>query len=319
MLYITFGEQSYSIQKTIKKIAKNFLVTIDEMNFVRMDASEVSFIEMLDEISSSPLGYDKKVVSIENCAFLAKETKSIKEDKDYKELLSLLRSLTEDTVVIFSIYEKNIDTRGELYKIVNESGKIMSLESIGEGKWKEYVQAYVEKYNINIDVDALNELAKRTEADFALFRNTMDKLTLYTDHITYKDINLMVLKPLEENVFLIYNSLINKKSDDAIKIYRDLVAQNVEPITIVSTLAKQFRLLHEVKYLTKQRMKNTEVASLLNIKDTRASILMRQSYNIDDIKIQNTLEELYQLDLQIKSGQVDRYYAFELFLIKFNK
>lgn len=319
MLYILFGEQSYSIQKSIKKIAKNFLETIDEMNFVRLDASEVSFIEMLDEISSSPLGYDKKVVSIENCSFLAKETKSIKEDKDYKELLSLLRSLTEDTVVIFSIYEKNIDTKGELYKIVNESGKVMSLESVSEGKWKEYVQAYIDKYNINIDVDALNELAKRTEADFALFRNTMDKLTLYTDHITYNDINLMVLKPLEENVFLIYNSLINKKSDDAIKIYRDLVAQNVEPITIVSTLAKQFRLLHEVKYLTKQRMKNTEVASLLNIKDTRASILMRQSYNIDDIKIQNTLEELYQLDLQIKSGQVDRYYAFELFLIKFNK
>lgn len=319
MLYILFGEQSYSIQKSIKKIAKNFLETIDEMNFVRLDASEVSFIEMLDEISSSPLGYDKKVISIENCSFLAKETKSIKEDKDYKELLSLLRSLTEDTVVIFSIYEKNIDTKGELYKIVNESGKVMSLESVSEGKWKEYVQAYIDKYNINIDVDALNELAKRTEADFALFRNTMDKLTLYTDHITYNDINLMVLKPLEENVFLIYNSLINKKSDDAIKIYRDLMAQNVEPITIVSTLAKQFRLLHEVKYLTKQRMKNTEVASLLNIKDTRASILMRQSYNIDDIKIQNTLEELYQLDLQIKSGQVDRYYAFELFLIKFNK
>lgn len=319
MLYILFGEQSYSIQKSIKKIAKNFLETIDEMNFVRLDASEVSFIEMLDEISSSPLGYDKKVVSIENCSFLAKETKSLKEDKDYKELLSLLRSLTEETVVIFSIYEKTIDTKGELYKIVNESGKVMSLESVSEGKWKEYVQAYIDKYNINIDVDALNELAKRTEADFALFRNSMDKLTLYTDHITYNDINLMVLKPLEENVFLIYNSLINKKSDDAIKIYRDLVAQNVEPITIVSTLAKQFRLLHEVKYLTKQRMKNTEVASLLNIKDTRASILMRQSYNIDDIKIQNTLEELYQLDLQIKSGQVDRYYAFELFLIKFNK
>jgi len=319
MLYILFGEQSYSIQKSIKKIAKNFLETIDEMNFVRLDASEVSFIEMLDEISSSPLGYDKKIVSIENCSFLAKETKSLKEDKEYKELLSLLRSLTEDTVVIFSIYEKNIDTKGELYKIANESGKVMSLESVSEGKWKEYVQAYIDKYNINIDVDALNELAKRTEADFALFRNTMDKLTLYTDHITYNDINLMVLKPLEENVFLIYNSLINKKSDDAIKIYRDLVAQNVEPITIVSTLAKQFRLLHEVKYLTKQRMKNTEVASLLNIKDTRASILMRQSYNIDDIKIQNTLEELYQLDLQIKSGQVDRYYAFELFLIKFNK
>ena len=41
--------------------------------------------------------------------------------------------------------------------------------------------------------------------------------------------------------------------------------------------------------------------------------------NIDDKKIRRTLDELYNLDFQIKSGQVDRHYALELFLIKFNQ
>ena len=98
MLYILFGEQSYSIQKSIKKIAKNFLETIDEMNFVRLDASEVSFIEMLDEISSSPLGYDKKVVSLENCYFLLKPKprNKIEQDQDYDLLKKYILESYDD-------------------------------------------------------------------------------------------------------------------------------------------------------------------------------------------------------------------------------
>ena len=42
------------------------------------------------------------------------------------------------------------------------------------------------------------------------------------------------------------------------KIYRDLVTQNVEPVRIISTLANQFRLLHEVKYLVSQKMNAKE-------------------------------------------------------------
>jgi len=48
-------------------------------------------------------------------------------------------------------------------------------------------------------------------------------------------------------------------------------------------------------------------------------VISRQVYGIDDKKIRNTLDELYNLDFQIKSGQVDRHYALELFLIKFNQ
>ena len=35
--------------------------------------------------------------------------------------------------------------------------------------------------------------------------------------------------------------------------------------------------------------------------------------------IYRTLDDLFNLDLQIKSGLVDRFYAFELFLINFKR
>ena len=47
--------------------------------------------------------------------------------------------------------------------------------------------------------------------------------------------------------------------------------------------------------------------------------LRAESFVISGKRILQTLEDLYQLDWQIKSGLVDRYYSFELFLINFKR
>lgn len=319
MLYVIYGEQPFTIQNRYKKIAKEALGEIDQLNYVRLDMGEISYQDLIDEATLIPLGYDKKVVVVENCLFLAKETKSLRENKEYKEFLAFLRNIDDSLILILTLYQIDVDTKSAVLATANEYGKVLALTPVTEDQWKDYVEQYILKHDIHIDIDALNELTKRTAGDVALFRNTIDKLTLYTDHITYKDINLMVVKPLEENIFLIYNNLISKKNDLAIKVYRDLIAQNVEPITIIGTLAKQFRLLHQIKYLVKEKKTNKDIASILNIKESRATVIMRQTYSIDEKIIRGALEDLYQLDYQIKSGQVDRHYALELFLIKFNK
>ena len=319
MLYLIYGNQPFTIQHRFKSIAKEVLGTPDEMNYVKLDATEVSLQAIIDEATLTPLGYDSKVVVVENCNFLVKETKTLKESKEYKEFLSYLKNIDEMTTLILTVYESDIDKKGSVINIVNEVGKVLCLGQVSEDQWLDYVYSLIKKSGAEIDKDAASELARRTGGDVALLRNTVNKLILYTPHITYADINLMVVKPLEENVFLIYNNLISKKEDFAIKVYRDLVEQNIEPVRIISTLANQFRLLHEVKYLVSQRMNNKDIADTLKIKETRAAVIARQVYSIDEKKIRRTLDELFNLDYQIKSGQVDRYYALEMFLIKFNQ
>lgn len=319
MIYIIYGDQAYRIKSHIKHIAKEVLKEIDNLNYVKLDYLESSFREIIDEASLVALGYDHKVVVVDNATFLAKETKSLKNDKEYLEFISLIKSLDESITLILALNDTSIDIKNEIYNYVDSNGKILSLLPVKDEEWVTYVNNQVNKYQLNIARDALYELAKRTAGDVGLFKNTLDKLLIYGEPISMKELNLLVDKPLEDNVFLIYNNLISKHTDMALRVYHDLVDQNVEPIRIISTLGNQFRLLLEIKYLVSIRKSNKEIAEILAIKESRAGVIARQCFNIDEYRIRNALENLYQLDLQIKSGLVDRYYALELFLIKFNE
>ena len=129
----------------------------------------------------------------------------------------------------------------------------------------------------------------------------------------------MVVRPLEDNTFLIFNYLITGKNADAVKLFRDLRVSNVEPVTLISMLGNQFRLLDQVYYLFKNGRTDEEIAKELNIKPIRAQILRKNTGLVSEKAIHRTLKDLFDLDLQIKSGLVDRFYAFELFLINFKR
>ena len=193
----------------------------------------------------------------------------------------------------------------------------MQIADLDEKDWNEYVKTYLSKHNIVIDRDAVEELAVRTAGDVGLFKNSVQVLTLYTDHIRYKDVILMVNKPLDENAFLIFNLLIDKRNAEAVALFRDLKVQNVQVATLISQLGNQFRLLSQISYLSRKRMSKDEIASELKIKPGRVYVLSKLLPLISDKTIKDTLDTLYQLDLDIKSGLVDRNYGFELFLLKF--
>ena len=118
---------------------------------------------------------------------------------------------------------------------------------------------------------------------------------------------------------LLFNYLIDNKNIEAVGLYRDLKNSNVEPVTLISMIGNQFRLLNRVSYLAKHGYDNDGIAQELNINPIRAKILRKNSMVISQKRINQTLEDLYQLDLQIKSGLVDRFYSFELFLINFRR
>ena len=326
MIYLVYSNQSSEIKKVIKAIAKQTLPERDEMNFVRYDGNSALVQEFVDDANYVPLGYDKKVVAVDNCYFLIKPKprNKIESDQDYKVLVAYLRNPNPDCDLILTVPTTSIDTNNEIFKIISEHGKITEIKDPDAKEWNKYVKATVEDYikknpDCRIDSDALLELTDRTAGDIPLLRNSVIKLFLYTKHITYEDVLLMVTRPLEENTFQIFNYLLENKNDKAIGLFRDLRVNNVEPVTLIGMLANQFRLLNEVVYLSKNNYSNDDIAKELGIKPIRAQILKRQTYTLSEKAIHRTLDDLFNLDLQIKSGQVDRFYAFELFLINFKR
>ncbi len=323
MIYLIYGNQSPTIKNQIRKIGEAFLgeEKPDELNFVKLDGHNAPVQDAVDECKYVSLGYEKKVVSLENCYFLLKPKprNKIEADQNYDELEDYLTNNSGDTdaCLILSVTSSTVDEKSNLFKLIKEKGKLVQIVDPDERGWNEYVKAYLAKHNIVIDKDAVMELADRTSGDVGLFQNSVQVLTLYTDHIRYKDVILMVNKPLEDNAFLIFNLLMDNKNAEAVSLFRDLKVKAIQSPTLIAQLGNQFRLLSQVYYLSKKRMSKEDIASELKIKPGRVYILAKLIPLISLNTIQKTLDDLYQLDLDIKSGLVDRDYGFELFLLKF--
>lgn len=320
MVYLIYGNQTATIRNRIASIVKEKLPQKDDMNYVSYDGANTLIQECIDDANSLPLGYDHKIVVVDFCYFLLKPQprNKIEADQNYPVLINFINHPSEECDLILTVPSLTIDKSSEIFKAISQNGKTFEILDPNPEQWKDYVSRYCrDSKSLKIDNDALQELSDRTSGDVALFQNSVAKLMLYTDHITYDDVTLMVTRPLEENAFLIFNYLLQGKNAQAIGLFRDLQTANVEPITLIGMLANQFRLLNQVSFLYKKRLNKDEIGKELNIKPIRAQILMRSVNVISQTRICQTLDDLFNLDLQIKSGLVDRYFAFELFLINF--
>jgi len=325
MIYLISGRQNIRLKSQMKSIVKKSIKEIDPMNFVKIDASMTLVQEIVDEANSLPLGYDNKAVVVDNPYFLLKERSKVKieSDQDYDKLIDYINHPDNNCDLIFLVNtsESDIDKKNNIYQAIEKNGQIIALNEPKENEWHQVVAHYFkEKWpDTIIDSDAIYELARRTEGDYASLFNNGSKLALYTNHIRFDDVTLMVTRPLEENAYLLFNYLIENKNIDAVSLFRDLKNANVEPVTLISMIANQFRLLNRVSYLAKHGYDNDQIAEELKINPIRAKILRKNSMVISQKRINQTLEDLYNLDLQIKSGLVDRIYSFELFLINFKR
>ena len=326
MIYFIYGNQSPTIKSQIKKIAVSFLGEgkVDEFNFVKLDGHNSVVQEAVDEYRYVSLGYDKKVVSLENCYFLLKPKpkNKIEQNQDYDALKDLIEEDrgNEESALVLSVASSSLDEKNAIVSLLKEKAKVIEIADPDEKSFTDYIRSYCAKYNIVIDRDAVYELANRTDGDVALFKNSIAKLVLYTNHIRYDDVTKMVTRKLDDNAFLLSNLLIDNKNVEAVALFKDLRVSNVEPVTLIGQLGNQFRLLNQIRYLSRVRgLSQEDIAKELKIKPGRVFVLTKQLSKISENAVNRALDTLYQLDLDIKSGQVDRFYAFELFLLKFQR
>ena len=314
MNYILCGELYPILRKHLNKILKERLGEPDNFSVVKIDFEESPVEEIVYEASSLPLGYDKKAVVVDNATFLTKEA----DPKDENQILELLQKSTNDIDLIFILRNDKINKQGEIFNYVKDNGQIKEVLSISKDEWPLYVRKYFANRNIEITSEAIAELANRTNCDLTLFINEAEKLCLYKNSITLADVNLMVAKPLEDDAFQISNALFKGDNGTAVSMYRDL--KLVDPKlegSLIPMLASQFRFISQVCYLDSKGFDQAEIAKELNASPYRVKISLRNTRNISRRQIANLLDKLYNLDLQIKSGQIDRTYGLELFLINF--
>ena len=82
-------------------------------------------------------------------------------------------------------------------------------------------------------------------------------------------------------------------------------------------LANQFRIMYQSKEMSKEGKNNNEIASILEIHPYRVKLALEKSYKYNSDDLLKKLYRLSEMDIDIKTGKINKFLAIELFILSF--
>ena len=315
MIYLVHSKQSLLVEKEIKRIINTHVKDINEFSYVSYDLTQTLLEDIIEDAKTLPFMVENKAILVKN-AYIFTATKD-KMNHDLKSLEDYISNESPSTTLIFSLYEDALDERKSLVKLARKKFIIRKIEETSKQDWPILIKKVLVNHKIDITKDATEYLIACSNNDLNKVSNEIAKFELYKDKITLEVAKALVSQPLEDNAFGIADALLNKDIATCLSIYQDLRIQNEEPVRLISTIANQIRFIYQVNVLYRKGLISEElIAKELGVSPYRVKLAIRKIKIATPERLLNILHELSTLDVDIKSGKVDRFQGFELFLLK---
>lgn len=313
MVYLVHGFQKPLVDKQVKDIVKKALPDLNEFAINSYDLELIPLANVLDDVMTIPFNSDKKVVIAKNAYFLSSK-KDIKIENNYQELIDYIENQNDFSDLILVVYDK-LDAKNEIVKLLKKKDSIVEVSDIKKEDWPRVVKKLFDNRNITINNEALNLFISKVGSDLTTIINEVDKLAIYSNVIGINEVRALVSSPLEDNIFNLTNALVDKDYTKALKVFRDLKIQSHEPIALLPIVANQMRFMYQVYYLSKQKMSEKQIVDELGAHPYRVTLTLNKVRKIDEKALLGVNHQLAELDKNIKSGLIDRFQGFELFII----
>lgn len=314
MLFIITGSERLLMDQRLEALKKEYPMTMEELNYIRLDCCEHSCRDLIAELTSVPFFSEYRMVVLTHPYFLTTEKGRNEKSEDLDALVQTLMNTDGATIaVIFA--EGKLDERRQAVKKLKKVATNLTFDHLNGQQLKDACRQAFKRRQTSIDNQALDLLLQRAGDNLLHMQNEVDKLCLYAKKITIDDVRRLVVKPIEENAFELSNALLKRDLGRVLSIYRDLMAKNEEPIRLIAMIASSLRTLYQVKLLDRKGYNDKEIARYLDMNPFRLRYIRIDTPNFELDDILNLMAKLSHLDVQIKRGQIDKYQGLELFFM----
>lgn len=314
MIFVIYGEESFLMEQKLQSLKKEYDCNEDNMNISTYRANEDSLEDVYEDLITPPFLTEKKMVVLKNPYFLT--TKKVK--KDNNEIEYFEKCLISSDEVIFVIYYvgSDFDERKKIVKRLRKEAQFFEIDKVNHYKLSDSTRQAIKRRDASIDDAALELLLCRLGDSLNNVAIEVEKLCLYSKHITYDIVDKLVSKPLDENVFALTSAIVQKDRQKMFAIYHDLMILNEEPIKLITLIAGQMRLIYQVKLLDRKGYKDKEIGKILGVNPYRLKYIRQEGKEFDLNDLLKCLDDLSKLDVQIKTGGIDKKMGLELFMLR---
>ncbi len=331
-VYLLYGEEAYLKKQYKDRMTKAIIPDGDTMNYAYYEGKGINPAELVDLAETMPFFAERRLIVAENSGFFKNAT---------PELADYIKSMPDTTCLLF--IENEVDKRGKMYKAVKDRGRIVEMGRQDEKTLLYWIAGNVKKEGRQIKESTARYLVSKTGTDMENLEKELEKLFSYTlpeaslsasagaDHlegrdkeasekieITVKDIDAVCTTQISNKIFDMIEAVAAKHQKKALNYYYDLLALKEPPMRILYLLARQFRILLQVKDLLDRGNDKAQIAKAAKLHPFVAGKYMQQCRTFTSAELKGIMEEAANTEELVKTGRLNDVMSVEIFIVKFS-
>ncbi|SHK79121.1 DNA polymerase III subunit delta [Desulforamulus aeronauticus] len=328
-VYLLYGEEEYLKEKAVAKFREVLLPQAADFNLDLLDGETAELPSVVALAENLPFMAERRLVIVKSAPWFSSKGKSggdpAAEGKAGSQegiLLQYLSNPSPTTCLIF-IARDSVDRRKKLFKAVSAAGAAIDFKALKAQEMVTWVNQRLKAASKQIEPAAAKALVEvNGKLGLLNLQHEVEKLLCYLGErnlVELQDVQQVAVNNIEQNIFNVVDDVASGQTSRALHGIRELLAQKEQPPKILALLARQFRIALQVAILAKEGYAEREMASRLGLPDFVVRKTLQQCQRSGATKIRRALQQLAELDADMKRGQQDFPSAIETMLINFSR
>ncbi len=330
-LYLFYGIEEYLIRNYCGQIEKT-IVSEDFklLNKVILNG-RISPAQIIENCRTAPVFSDRRLVIVKNSGLFKGGKKADGEDKPGSgakkgkgsagaksgdEMADFLKDMPEHVCLIF--IEQEIDKRIKYVDLIEKNGLIVNFEYKKPDDMVGWVIKRLREMEHDADPRTAAMIVDYCEQGMDDVLNELKKLCAYAgdrSQITADDVAKVCTRSVKSRIFDLTDAIAAKQTSTAISILNDMVVLREPMPRVLFMITRQFRQLIQAKLLIRDGAGKGEIASFFKVPPFIADKLIRQARSFDMESLEGAAARGLELDIAVKTGNLDDRTAVELLII----
>ncbi|MFA5543077.1 MAG: DNA polymerase III subunit delta [Bacilli bacterium] len=312
-IYLFTGNEELIIKNKIDNVIKN--INANAMNISTYNLDDVNISEVIQDAMTPPFMGDVKILVIKKPVFLTSSKVDIIHNT--KMFMDYISNPFESTYLLIDCAGLKLDEKKDYVMKLLKVAEVSQTKDLSNVELEGWLKRQLAIEGIEIRDDAIKAFFARSGKSLLNAKKEVEKLILYVkprNIVTISDVEDVVTKELEQDVFALTNAIVAKDNEMVLSIYRQLIEGGRDVMQLIGLVSKSFSDILIVNKMLSRELKQKEIISLLNISSGRAYHLIKNARSFKTREVEEYVIQLANLDYKIKSGKIDSKSGMELFL-----
>ena len=324
-----YGPEEYLIDWAANTIAGKYVSrSFAAADFEKPDTEGLAIDEIVSSCETVSMFSAKRVIWIRDYAPLVQDNAKGFSESQLKALEEYISAPNPGTVLIFSSSKVKNDPKdrkekkSKLNKLLLEKAHCYDFCQLDRPALRAFIEKRVKSKGLAIDrnitdyiVDMTGYYHKDTEYRLMNLDTDLNKmLSLASEKIKREDVDRAILGDMDTYIFDFLDHLSMNHKEDAFLLLHNIIASGSEFFSILGVIISQFELLTEVSELRDMNMDIAGIVREMGIHEFRVKKALQAAGRLGTRKLKTILGQLYSIDTDVKSGNIDGVTALELLI-----